>query len=98
MSCTRNPDQNSPDKQASDRKPAHKWLLGGHSFLHRAQRRVQLAEKVSSLGGRGFSPGVKLLQPMGFRAFCVRRFLAEALKKASWLSFRSLFSHVEKVL
>src|SRR5208337_2265880 len=31
-----------------------------------------------SLGGRGFSPGITALEPMGFRAFCVRRFLAEA--------------------
>src|SRR6266478_8052260 len=31
-----------------------------------------------SLGGRGFSPGVKHSQPMGFRVFCVRQFLAEA--------------------
>jgi len=39
-------------------KPSHKRLPG--------RMAPQLAEKVSSLGGRGFSPGVKLLKPMGF--------------------------------
>src|SRR6266481_1453800 len=39
-----------------------------------------------SLGGRGFSPGVKRSQPMGFRVFCVRRFLAEAPEEGSFFA------------
>jgi len=50
-----------------------KLLMGSHlinatleSTAFYPERRAHLAEKVSSLGGRGFSPGAKLPKPVGF--------------------------------